>query len=196
MLKSIYIIGAVVCLASCSSDKIDINAEQSVDAQIAGNVEKQTGSEAESESLDYLSKVEDIEGVQYSITAMSGLEFIEGKGEVVEASDIDALKKESVIFLEFTNNDPNKKLMEDENFTMQKDDAITYLASGIVADINIEQNEKMIQPNGVLYEKSVSGDHKIRVALFFTDVQMSEEFSFQYYDRLFGAGIVKLINKK
>jgi hypothetical protein len=138
---------------------------------------------------------EQIQGISYSIKALSGLEFIERKGESPDPEDIAFLEEETVLLFEFEENEIGKKIFDSEQLTFDKDEAIKYLSGKIIGDIEIEQGEEKLIPDAALYEGISSSDSKIRVVLFFTELDKNKEFTLQYYDRLFGAGLIKLINK-
>ena len=138
---------------------------------------------------------EKIKGIQYSISSMNGLQFVERKGERVSPADIEDLKKETVVFLEFEHNEAGKDLLDLDALKMNKDDAIKYLSGAIASDISIENGDSPIVPNGIMYEGTSSGSKKVRVILFFSGCENQKEIEIQYNDRLFGAGLIKLITK-
>ena len=128
--------------------------------------------------------------IQYAIHVMSALDFVKRKGETPEVEDIDVLKKETVLFLEFESEGTN--ILESEQIQLSEEEVFQYVTSKISGDIEIEQEGELISPDGVLLDRSTRGTNKLRTILFFSTLNHEKEFLFKYKDQLFGAGEIKL----
>lgn len=144
----------------------------------------------EGRSEKALQKAVKVKEVRYSIEAMSGLSFVERKGEKPETADKEQLEKETVVFLELESD--FKNILEPQRIQLSKDKAVQYLMSGIAANVTAIQGEDEHHPDGVLLDRSLKGTNKLRVILFFSALDHSREFRFNYQDELFGAGEIKL----
>jgi hypothetical protein len=140
----------------------------------------------------YESGTKTINKIRYSIGLISAIEFIQKKGEVIEQRDLEDLKKESVLILEFNHTSESNDIFEEIQSDLTKEDAVIYLKGEILKNITIEQNHNEFIPDGVSYEGSIGARNKIRLLLFFNDINVNESAKVVLYDNLFDNGLVKI----
>lgn len=138
-------------------------------------------------------------GVKYTVDLINGVDFVSRKGEKLELSERLELSRESVAILKIDLQSMKEiSVFESSKITMNKEDALQYLVGQISGDFSIEQNGKSISPSGVEYDAGISEPDNIKVFLFFNKINLNQPSSALYYDRLFGAGLMrfKIINRK
>lgn len=177
-------------LISCSG--ISSSDEYSESMKLSGNQSEENTVFAAAENSNERKVAETHNDVRYKIDLLSAKDFIERKGERVAKSDVQKLKKESVLILEMHVNDRVKSALESSKMVMSKEDAVSYLMSGIIKDVTIGQKKETFKPYEVLYDGHLTGANKLRVFLFFQDVDLNKTSKIQFYDRLFGAGLINL----
>jgi hypothetical protein len=134
-------------------------------------------------------------GIGYTFQLIGAEEFVSRKGETIAEADRKALSEESVLIVDFAAAD-NKDVFSDSRITMDGDAALQYLVGDIAADISIEQGGKTFEPEGSHYEKGLSGMGQLRSFVYFRGVDPSKPAKVVYYDRLFGAGFMRItVNK-
>ncbi|MDH4472378.1 MAG: hypothetical protein QE487_07200 [Fluviicola sp.] len=134
--------------------------------------------------------------ITYSFQLMSALDFVTKKGEKVAASDTADLKKEVVMIATFQHAKSQKDILDSDQITLDKEAATQYLVGELASDVTLEQAGKKVSPTGVHYEKSVGQIGQVRAFLFFEDVSATQLSTIIYYDRLFGAGLMRFtVNK-
>lgn len=186
----LIVLVSTLMFSACSGD----NDQYTSGAQgEISNVSKKSGEKNTSSASQKEVKVMETQGnVTYKIDLISAKEFIEHKGERVAKADIPKLKKESVLILEMQLNEGVKSVLESKNLTMSKDDAVSYLMSQIKSDVSISQGKDSFDPYEVLYDGHLTGANKLRVFMFIQDLDLTKTANITFYDRLFGAGLIKL----
>lgn len=181
-------------ISACGSGSGDDMSASEMNVGNAKNVEGYSSADVAGGTGD-VHFAEAYRGVTYKMSCMSGLDFVLGKGENPGEKYREELERETVVFLEFTHNEQGKDLLELPQMQLSKDDAMSYLAGSISSDIKLMNGEDELSPEGVLFEGTTTGANKVRVIFFFGEVQKEEKIKLEYYDRLFGAGLIKLTNK-
>lgn len=148
-----------------------------------------------SKHADRKQNEETINGITYTVKSMSGLDFVERKGENPTGSDAEILSNETVVMFEFQHTQNTDDFFDIEQVKLSKDDAIMYLSGQIIQDFTMEQKGEDVTAEGVLFEGLNSGLNRARVFLFFGDTDPKKTHEITYYDRLFGEGIIKLTTK-
>jgi len=92
-------------------------------------------------------------------------------------------------------NEGVESIFNSEKMQMNSEDATKYLMGAITKDITLMQGDQEFSTESVLYDGNLSGANKIRVYLFFRDLDQSEWTQIKYYDRLFGSGMINLKQK-
>ena len=130
--------------------------------------------------------------VQYKADFMPALKFLKRKGEVVAETDKAGLRKEAVLLLEMQVNEGVKNIFDSKQLQLNNQEATEYLMGAVAKDITLTQGKNEFEANAVQYDGNLSGANKLRVFLFYTDIDANKETKIKYYDRLFGAGLVNL----
>lgn len=130
------------------------------------------------------------EEVRYSIKVMTALEFLEKKGEKPASKDLESLRNETVLMLDY-----QCKSGELEDFAkLDSEQAIRYLNKAIAANITMVQTGNKPQITGVLLEGQSLKQRKLRVLLFYKALQPNQPYQFHLEDQLFGAGNITLFS--
>lgn len=135
-------------------------------------------------------------GITYSFRMMSATDFLTTKGEQVVAADRAELEKETVVIVTFNSSKKGSDIFELEQMTIDKEAAIQYLIGALGNDVTIEQAGESFKPKGVHYETSFGEIGHLRAFLYFDGVRLSNSAKVVYYDRLFGAGLLRFEIKK
>lgn len=130
-------------------------------------------------------------GITYSFKLMSALDFLKHKGELVAESDKKELSKEVVLIATFKNSEAHKSIFEADQITMDQEAATQYLVGTLAQDLTLEQGGKSIVPSGVQYEKSIAEMGQLRAFFYFDGINGAKKTKIIYYDRLFGAGLIR-----
>lgn len=187
-----------VLITSCSDEQIESKSINESTVQV-GNTESQNSELPKGESSTDKLTGKRYNGVNYTVSLINAVEFVTRKGEKLELSERMELSKESVAILKIDlQNSKETSVFESSKMTMNKEDALKYLVGQISTDFNIEQDGQSISPLGVEYEAGISEPHNIKVFLFFNKINLNKPSSVIYYDRLFGAGLMrfKINNRK
>lgn len=131
-----------------------------------------------------------IQQTGYTARVISAIEFLERKGESIDAADKKDLEKEAVVLLELETPDKGKDFFESPAIGYTKEEGMQYLVGDIARDVTLFQGKNEFHASGTSFERSSGQQNKIRVILFFSGVNASEEMRINYYDRLLGAGII------
>lgn len=134
-------------------------------------------------------------GVLYSADVISALEFLQRKGEVPSGEDLESLKKENVLILEIETHESLSSIFDSKKIKFDKDEAMSYMMSGILGDVSILQNNEEISAYDVLLDKDISnasGNKKVRFFLFLNEFNTNDSYKIKYFDRLFGGGTINL----
>lgn len=135
-----------------------------------------------------------IKGIEYHYSMVSALDFVQRSGNTVASEDLEDLEKESVVIFEFTTDKATQSAFESAEMKLEKDDAIQYLMSGISNDFVIKQDGTEFKPAGCNYEGQIGEQNKIRVMFFMNGLDKNDPFTIEYYDQLFGKGLMKFTN--
>jgi len=135
-------------------------------------------------------------GITYSFRMMSATDFLTKKGEQVGLSDRAELDKETVVIVTFNSSNKHKDIFELEQMTLDKEAATQYLVGAFGDDVTIEQGGKTLTPTGVHYETNFGEIGQLRAFLYFEGIELSKPAKVVYYDRLFGAGLLRFEIKK
>lgn len=140
--------------------------------------------------------VKNFEGVSFVFKDVSALDYLSRAGKNPSSEDRKELANESVFMLELVGHKPSGSIFENAGMELSEDDATKYLIGEIEKDFVLIQNEKRFKPLGVQYDGKIGNGQKIRVAFFMEGVNLNLPYTIEYYDRLFGKGLVKLSRKK
>lgn len=191
MRSAFYITSVLLIGLSCGSDQKEFHGDVLTD--VPQNDDNELLIALEQENLHSEKTIGEI---IYRFKSISAIQYLKRIGAVIERDDIEDLKHESVLFLEFETGNGFKDIYESNSINYSQDEAIRYLIGEIQNDVIIEQNGKEFSPNGCQFEGKSGKENKIRVMFFFSGLNNSDEFSVQYYDRLFGKGLIKTKNSK
>ena len=131
-----------------------------------------------------------VNAVGYSVSLVRALDFLDRKGERVAEEDKADLSREAALILETELKEGHRDIFDSPRMTLSKDDAIQYLVGKISEDVMIYQDTKEFKPTGVSYEGALGNKNKMRVILFFRDLDLNKKMRVSYYDRLLGSGII------
>ena len=135
-------------------------------------------------------------GITYSFRMMSATDFLTKKGEQVALGDRAELDKETVVIVTFNSSNKHKDIFELEQMAFDKEAATQYLIGALGDDVTIEQGGKTLTPTGVHYETNFGEIGQLRAFLYFDGIELSKPAKVVYYDRLFGAGLLRFEIKK
>lgn len=134
-----------------------------------------------------------VKGIRFSFAAISALDFLARNNKIPTDADAEELKDETVIIVELSDTNQYHSVFKNIHATLGKDEMIQYLVGDFVNDFWLTQNGKRINPNGIQYEGTVgANENKIRILTFFKGVDIRENYTIQYTDQLFDAGIIKV----
>lgn len=126
--------------------------------------------------------------VGYEIKTISAIEFLERNGENVSSEDIEELKKESVFILDITSlSKSTRSPFSLDQCTLDKEKAIEYFSFKLEDKIHIKQSGQSFRPTGSHFERDFGLSDRLRVVMFFKNVDLNESLEFIYQDYLFGA---------
>ena len=193
-MKYAFYIFTLIVLSSCSEDKtIEKNYILKPDGS---KVYKSEGIELTLLEKDEQGNVKNFEGVSFVFKDVSAFDYLSRTGRTPSDEDREDLEKESVFMLELVGHKPSGNIFENAGMDVSEEEATKYLIGEVVQDFVIIQNEKHFKPQGVQYDGVIGTGQKIRVAFFMEGVNLNLPYTIEYYDRLFGKGLVKLTRKK
>lgn len=137
-----------------------------------------------------------MEDITFSANILAAHDFLTRKGEKIDPNEMEDLKKETVVILEFELAQKHKRILESKSIEMSKDGTIEYLVGEIINDVSIFQDGKTVSPNGHQYENSFGKQNKTRVYFFFKNIDKNKELRITYHDKLFGAGLINFSMNK
>lgn len=182
---------------------VSCNSENKKNGIVADN--GRPGSNVESRTLDIQEQnttgdntiqTKTVKGIRFSFAAISALDFLARNNKIPTAADAEDLKEETVIIVELSDTNQFHSVFNNVHATLSKDEMIQYLVGDFVNDFWLTQNGKRINPNGIQYEGIIgANENKIRVLTFFTGINIQENYTIQYTDKLFDAGIIKVSKK-
>jgi hypothetical protein len=177
-------------ISSCKSEQVnDPKSKEQSTADVWNFGNNQTvNAEGKSDRIS----AKTYNGVKYTVDLINAVDFVSRKGEKLELSERLELSKESVAILKIDLQSMKEtSVFESSKITMDKEDAMKYLVGQISNDFSIEQNGESISPAGVEYDAGISEPDNIKVFLFFNRIDLNKPSSALYYDRLFGAGLMR-----
>jgi hypothetical protein len=178
-------------ITSCSDKQMKPKSMNGVALEVGNPDSNETNNSIERSKSGSIA-VKIYNGVSYSIDLINAVDFVTRKGEKLDLSERLELSKESVAILKIDlNNIKETSVFESSKMTMNKEDALQYLVGQILDDLTVEQNGQSISPVGVEYDAGVSGSQTIKVFLFFNNINLNKPSNAVYYDRLFGAGLMR-----
>ena len=181
---------SILVLFSCKENKEQLSYQEDT-----GTIQGQPFGEA---SLEHATakdiRTKRIEGVEYHYSLVDALDFVRRSGKTVAKEDMEELEKESVVIFEFTTDKATQSAFDSAEMKLGKDDAIQYLMSGISNDFVIKQDGSEYKPAGCNYEGQIGEQNKIRVMFFMNGLDKNTSFTIEYYDQLFGKGLMKFTN--
>jgi hypothetical protein len=184
----------LITLCACSEDQV---AEKNYIIKPDGTkVYRTEGVELTLLEKDEQGNVKNFEGVSFVFKDVSALDYLDRVGEVPSSQDKIALADESVFMLEFVGHKFSGSIFENSEMAKPESEATQYLIGEIEKDFTIVQGGKRCVAQGVQYDGKIGSDQKIRVAFFLKGVDLALPYTIEYYDRLFGKGLVKLTKKK
>lgn len=136
------------------------------------------------------SKTKQIDRNRYTVRVFSALDFLKKKGETPTPNDEQELKKEGIVLLEIEGSDERKDFFEQPEIQLSSEDAMQYLIGNISEDIALSQGSEELYPSGVNFERIPGMQHKIRIVFFFKGIETDKKMKIEYYDRIFGSGII------
>jgi len=187
-LKEIITIWSLLLLAACSTSPQAQNKAAGKQAVTAGQAPEVADDAQEEHGQAFSRKV--INRNIYTVKVLSATVFLERKGENIAPEDREGLAHEIVALLEIQAPDAKRDFFESPGLALSKEDGLQYLVGGIGSDITLVQGTKEFYPSGVSFERVPGMQHKIRVLLFFSGVDLTQKMKISYYDRLMGSGII------
>jgi hypothetical protein len=130
-------------------------------------------------------------GIHYTVRVMGALELLEHKGQAVAPEDKADLAKETVVLLEIGAPELQKDIWQHPQLQLSEEDAANYLIGDIVSDLTIEQNGHNYSASGSNFEGKNGAKNALRAQIYFAGADSKQPLKVVYYDRLFGAGLVK-----
>jgi hypothetical protein len=175
---------------SCSGEQTKPESVNNPKLEIGTDTHQSDASVGEPDNDKAASKM--YNGVKYTIDLINAVDFVSRQGEKLELSERMELSRESVVILKIDlQNIKETSVFESAKITMNKEDALQYLVGQISNDFSIEQNGESKSPTGVQYDAGISEPDNIKVFLFFNNINLNKPSSALYYDRLFGAGLMR-----
>ena len=178
----------IYCCISCSVElgngKVDtIVATQKTEA-LYSQEEKETDISRNSEIIGDL---------QFEVSCYSAVDFLMKTGRQINASDIEELKKESVVLLTIADTSHHKKIKNHPRLSFTDEELSNYLNNEILSDFSVIQGGNTFFPFGIQQEDIGSPfQNKINLLFFFDNIDFSKEFKIQYNDQLFNTGLIRI----
>lgn len=194
-MKYIFYISVLFSLFACSEEKTTVDKNYIIKAD-GSKVYKSEGIELTLLEEGEQGNVKNFDGVSFVFKDVSSLDYLSRTGNLPSAEDRKELADESVFMLELVGHKPSGSIFENAGMAVSEDEATKYLIGEIEKDFVIVQKGKRIKPLGVQYDGIVGTGQKIRVTFFMEGVNLNLPYTIEYYDRLFGKGLVKLTRKK
>src|SRR3989338_3245114 len=153
----------------------------------SGEIEKGFSTRLDEKEISNQSTIHQI---RYSIDVLSALEFLNRRGEEPDPNDVADLRRESVLILEMESTEELQEIFFSSRMQMDKEDAIKYLIGEISNDLVLKQGENEYSATGLQYDGMLK--NKLRLFLFYKDIDVHAAIHVSFYDRLFGAGLIQL----
>lgn len=180
---------AISMLFGCNSlDQPDNSAE-------IANVKSESGEIVTSPEVELKEGTIARSGISYNADLVTAFEFIERRGEKPDPGDKEQLRKEHVMILEIEDHTTKESTLHSERLRMSDEALASYMMSGIVEDVMVIQGEDSLFAHSAHFDKDIggtSGARKLRAFLFFNNIDGKKKIETHYFDRLFGAGHIKL----
>lgn len=181
MKQLVYIVALVGLSVGCGKSEIDeissgkyMTPDENMEADLKTSFSKQ---EAVTKKM--------VDSVQYNFRIVSMTEFTGVNNHETSQSN------EHVLILsikDLKNNRSNNVL---KNALMDQAELSKYMLGQVCSDIELHQHGDTLIPNGVLYEGQTGDPNSLRAYLFIENYKPNKNTTVQFYDRIFGNGIVK-----
>lgn len=134
-------------------------------------------------------------GIDFVFKTVAATDFINRKGGKIAPEDMDDLSQELVLLLEYRTN--NQDIFSSKKINLNKDEVVKYLSGAIMEDLELIQDGNTISPSGCQFEGSIGSKSTIRTLIFFSKVNLQDDFTLKYNDKIFERGLmnVRLRNK-
>jgi len=195
-MKSFWYILALFAVVGCSSEESQTTDKNYIIKPDGTKVYKSEGVELTLLEKNEQGNVKNFESVSFVFKDVSALNYLTRSGNTPTPEDRKELQNESVFMLELVGHKPSGSLFENSEMSLSQNEATKYLIGAIEKDFTIIQNKKRFKPQGVQYDGVIGTGQKIRVAFFMNGVDLNSKYTIEYYDRLFGKGLMKLTRKK
>lgn len=194
-MRHIFFIVCLGFLASCAQD--DPSEDKDYIVKSDGSIVYKTeGLELTLLEEGESGNVRNFDGVSFVFKDVSAVNYLERIGQFPSSEDQKSLMNESVFMIEHVGHKPSGSIFENAGMVMDEQEATQYLIGDIEIDFVVVQNNTRYTPEGVQYDGKIGGDQKIRSVFFLKGVDLSQPYTIEYYDRLFGKGLIKLTRKK
>lgn len=178
--------GLMSCVEAKKGNK---NSEDGV--VFGSNKSKESTSDREEEKISTIYFLEKkSSNVNFSVNLLSGDEFYQISNHGLISKE-KKLGEESVIVLEVFKKNNSASIWNDKTLQLDKLSTEQYLTGPILKDFSVGIGDKLFLPIGVHYEHGLGSASKIRLYVFLGKVQKTEVKHFVYYDKLFGAGMLR-----
>ena len=184
-------ISLITVLLSCSSKERDKSYTYKKDGS---RTSLNGGSELESGQLmnQKAANRKEFGNLTFGFNEVTAINYVERTGNHISAEDKKELEDESVFMLEIETKEQSIDILTVAEISMNEDDATQYLIGKVLDDFSIQQDGIKILPEGVQYDGKIGSGDKIRLVFFVQGVNLGKEYTIEYYDRLFGKGLVKM----
>lgn len=189
MIRLLMLIIGIFAIASCTH-RTDVQVSE---RSVRSDSGKSTDESVQQIAEDRFSPEElTVHGIRYQVNCYSAADFLMKSGRKINASDAEALKKESVIQLTIADTATYKSVKEHPRLSLSEEEISSYLQQGILTDFTVIQGEEVLFPVGSQLESAGSTfKNTINLFLFFNDIDRTKELKIQYNDQLFGAGLIR-----
>ena len=196
MKRLIYLPVTILILISCSESDQSGTLLFSEDNKWSSGESEGSVVDPENGHIQAIRNQVIIDDILYKIDILSALDYLKIKNEDPSSADIPELEKESVLIFEIQTLEAVQDIFRSQKIKRDKEDAIKYLMDQISADMTLIQDENEYSPTGMQYDGMLTSANKIRLFVFYKDVNVKELITFKFYDRLFGAGLINLKHKE
>lgn len=190
MIRLLTLITGVLFMFSCT-DRSDLQVSEH---SVVSTEDKAINEPIQQAVGDHSSMKEVIvKGIRFQVNCYSATDFLMKSGRTITASDVEALKKETVIQLTIADTAAHKSVKNHPRLLLSDEEMSSYLQQGIVDDFTVLQGDDVLFPVGSQLESAGSTvQNKINLFLFFNNIDRTKELKIQYNDQLFGAGLIRL----
>jgi hypothetical protein len=126
-----------------------------------------------------------VDNISYTFRIVSTAEFIGFQNEETRKSN------EHVLIVSIVDLRSKNEIDKLKNILMDNDELSTYLVGPVCSDIEITQSNKTLALNGSLFEGLDTQNGVVRFYVFLENYNPSKEAVIQFYDKVFGNGMMK-----